>query len=76
MTDSDTLARNRYFAIVASRLVAAAGAVFGLVLLARGVTWERKILGTAIVISAMVVMAVVPAALARRWRSPPPPPQD
>lgn len=71
MTDPDTLARSRYFAIVASRLVAAAGAVFGLVLLSRGVAWEQKILGTAIVISAMIVMAVVPAALARRWRTPP-----
>ena len=71
MTESDALARNRYFAIVASRIIAAAGAVFGLVLLSRGVTLERKILGTAIVISAMIVMAVVPAALARRWRTPP-----
>ncbi|MEG3125238.1 hypothetical protein [Sphingomonas sp. GB1N7] len=71
MTDPDTTARNRYFAIVASRIVAAAGAVFGLVMLSRGVALEQKILGTAIVISAMVVMAVVPAALARRWRTPP-----
>ena len=71
MADPDTLARNRYLAIVASRLVAAAGAVFGLVLLSRGISIGQKILGTAIVISAMIVMAVVPAALARRWRTPP-----
>ncbi|QQV76884.1 hypothetical protein H5J25_16055 [Sphingomonas aliaeris] len=71
MTDPDTLARNRYLAIVASRPVAAAGAVFGLVLLSRGISIGQKILGTAIVISAMIVMAVVPAALARRWRTPP-----
>lgn len=71
MADPDTLARNRYLAIVASRLVAAAGAVFGLVLLSRGISVGQKILGTAIVISAMIVMAVVPAALARRWRTPP-----
>jgi hypothetical protein len=71
MADPDTLARNRYLTIVASRLVAAAGAVFGLVLLSRGISIGQKILGTAIVISAMIVMAVVPAALARRWRTPP-----
>ncbi len=71
MADPDTLARNRYLAIVASRLIAAAGAVFGLVLLSRGISIGQKILGTAIVISAMIVMAVVPAALARRWRTPP-----
>lgn len=71
MADPDTLARNRYLAIVASRLIAAAGAVFGLVLLSRGISVGQKILGTAIVISAMIVMAVVPAALARRWRTPP-----
>ena len=71
MADPDTLARNRYLAIVTSRLVAAAGAVFGLVLLSRGMSIGQKILGTAIVISAMIVMAVVPAALARRWRTPP-----
>lgn len=71
MADPDTLARNRYLAIVASRLVAAAGAVFGLVLLSRGISIGQKVLGTAIVISAMIVMAVVPAALARRWRTPP-----
>ena len=71
MADPDTLARNRYLAIVASRLVAAAGAVFGLVLLSRGISVGQKILGTAIVISAMIVMAVVPTALARRWRTPP-----
>ena len=71
MADPDNLARNRYLAIVASRLVAAAGAVFGLVMLSRGIGLEQKILGTAIVISAMIVMAVVPVALARRWRTPP-----
>lgn len=71
MADPDTLARNQYLAIVASRLVAAAGAVFGLVLLSRGISIGQKVLGTAIVISAMIVMAVVPAALARRWRTPP-----
>jgi hypothetical protein len=71
MADPDTLARNRYLAIVASRLVAAAGAVFGLILLSRGISLGQKVLGVGIVISAMIVMAVVPAALARRWRTPP-----
>jgi hypothetical protein len=66
---SDTRARNRWLAIVAARLAAAAGAVLGLILVARAPGWGDKVLGVAIVLSALAVMAIVPTALARRWRS-------
>lgn len=65
----DTQARNRWFAIVAARIAATAGAVLGLVLIARALDWPTKLLGIAIVLAALYVMAVVPKALASRWRS-------
>ena len=67
----ETTARNRYFIMVGVRIAAAAGAVFGVVLLGRAHDWPNKILGTAIVLAALYVMAVVPLAMARRWRTPP-----
>lgn len=65
----DKIARNRWFTIVATRVAAAAGAVLGLILLARAADWPTKILGIAIVLSALYMMAVIPKALAHRWRS-------
>ena len=65
----DTQARNRWFAIVATRLAATAGAVLGLILVARAHDWPTKALGIAIVLAALYMMAVVPRALAHRWRS-------
>jgi len=65
----DTLARNRWFAIVATRLTAAAGAVLGLLLVGRAHDWPTKLLGVAIVLAALYMMAVIPKALAHRWRS-------
>ncbi|MEH3159715.1 MAG: hypothetical protein PGN08_12760 [Sphingomonas taxi] len=66
---AETQARNRWFAIVATRLAATAGAVLGLILLARATDWPDKVLGVAIVLAALYMMAVVPRALAHRWRS-------
>lgn len=63
-------ARRRWLALVGARLGGTAGAVLGLVLAARATTWPPKLLGIAIVLSALVVIAIVPAGLARRWRSP------
>ncbi|MDF0490861.1 hypothetical protein PX554_22275 [Sphingomonas sp. H39-1-10] len=57
--------------LVSARLAATAGAVFGLVLIARADAAVPKIIGTALVLSALFMMAVVPRALARRWRTPP-----
>lgn len=73
MTERDQQARNRYLLMTAARLVGVAGAVFGIVLIGRADTLGPKILGVAIVVSALVVMAVVPRSLARRWRTPPSP---
>jgi hypothetical protein len=70
MTSEDT-ARNRWFAIVAVRLAATAGSVMGLILLGRAADTPTKVLGVAIVLAGLYMMAVVPRALAARWRTPP-----
>ena len=63
-------ARDKYLVMTLSRIVTAAGAAFGLVLIARATTTGPKLLGVAIVIMALVVMAIVPRHLAQRWRTP------
>ncbi len=65
-------ARSRWLVLVLVRLVTAMGAVLGVLLLARGEELGRKLLGGGIVIAALWTMAIVPRALARRWRSPRP----
>jgi hypothetical protein len=70
MTDADRLARNRYYMIAGVNLLATAGAVFGLVVAGRAHGWELRVLGGAILLSALYCMAVVPRYLARRWRTP------
>ena len=72
MTPRDP-ALGRWAIIATVRIAAAAGAVFGLVLAARAVAWGPKVLGIAIILSALFMMAVVPRGLVERWRSPPPP---
>jgi hypothetical protein len=72
MTDADRLARNRYFMIAGVNLVATAGAIVGLLVAGRSNSWEGSVLGGAILLSALYVMAVVPRSLARRWRTPQP----
>lgn len=62
-------ARRRWFAIIGVRFAGVVGAILGLVLAARAPGLAPKILGVAIVLSALVVIAVVPASLAHRWRS-------
>ncbi len=62
-------ARNRWFAIVAIRIVTAIGAVFGVVLLARATDTPLRLLAIAIVLSALYAMAILPRALAQKWRS-------
>ena len=45
------------------------GAVLGVLLIARAGTWPPKVLGVVIVLAALYMIAVVPRALAHRWRS-------
>jgi hypothetical protein len=73
MSPTEAQARNRYYAMNAVNIVATAGAVFGLVIAGRSSTWTGSILGGAIILSALYVMAVVPRAMARRWKTPTPP---
>jgi len=71
MTPEDIQARNRYYMMMGVNLLAVAGAVFGLVLAGRSHTTPQTVLGGAIVLSALYMMAVVPRAMARKWRTPP-----
>lgn len=71
MTEAERLARKRYYLIMAVNLAATAGAVLGLLVAGRSDDTLHKILGSALILSALYVMAVVPRALARRWRTPP-----
>lgn len=71
MSDVIDPARNRWFAMMGVNLVATAGAVFGLVIAGRATGWEMRVLGAAILLSSLYMMAVVPRAMARRWRTPP-----
>ena len=75
MTDPDPAitARNRWLALTVTRIAGSAGAIFGLILIARAQTIAPKILGVAIVLSALLMIATVPRSLAHRWRTPPSP---
>lgn len=66
---AEKLARDRYFSMIAAEMTGVAGAVFGLVLIGRAQARWQEWLGAAIVVAAMAVIAVVPRAMARRWRS-------
>ncbi len=66
-------ARSRYFAIAGVRIIGALGAVLGVVLIARAHVLWPKVLGVALVLSALYMTAAVSGALAARWRSGPPP---
>lgn len=63
-------AQGRWLALVGVRLAGAGGAMLGLILIARAYAWPQKALGVAIVLSALLLIAVVPKALAHRWRTP------
>lgn len=70
MTDADRLAQKRYFMIQGVNIAACAGAVLGLLIAGRAVTSFHTILGGALILASLYVMAVVPRALAKRWRTP------
>ena len=73
MSVPEHVAQRRWLALVGIRIVGVAGAVFGMVIAARAQEWPVKVVGILLVLSALVVIAVVPASLAHRWRSPPAP---
>ncbi|HEX4693233.1 hypothetical protein [Sphingomonas sp.] len=71
MTDmTPAQSRNRFWIINAFRLLGTAGAVFGVILAARADQWPIKLLGGALVLSAIYMAWTIPAALAHRWRTP------
>ncbi|MEH3037273.1 MAG: hypothetical protein PGN23_12430 [Sphingomonas adhaesiva] len=60
----------RWAAMMAVRIAATLGAVLGVVLLGRAEDLPTRLLGLAIVAAALWVVAIVPKALAHRWRTP------
>lgn len=60
----------RWAAMMAVRIAATLGAVLGVVLLGRADDLPTRLLGLAIVATGLWVIAIVPKALAHRWRSP------
>lgn len=68
MTDP---ARNRFVIMGLARIAGVAVAVFGVVLLGRAVGTGQSLAAIAIVLGGMGIMALVPRALAQRWRTPP-----
>ena len=68
---ADPIARQRWLVIILTRIAGTAGAVLGLVLIGRSPDLAPRILGAAIVLSALLMIAIVPRSLARRWRTPP-----
>lgn len=67
---SEDIARNRWLMMVLVRLAGSIGAVLGVVLLGKAEDAPTKVLGVAIVLAALYMIATVPRALARKWRTP------
>ncbi len=67
---TEAQSRNRYYAMSAVNLLATAGAVLGLVIAGRSTSYGYTVLGGAIILSSLYMMAVVPRAMARRWKTP------
>ena len=70
MSPEDGRARRRWLAIQGARLAGSAGALLGVALVARAHAFPVKVLGIALALSALLMSATVPRALARRWRTP------
>lgn len=72
MTDADRLAQKRYYLMTGVNLAGAAGAVLGLLIAGRSQTTEHTLLGGALILASLYIMAVVPRAMARKWKTPTP----
>lgn len=70
MTEADRLARTRYYVMTGVNLAGAMGAFLGLLIAGRSVTTFHSLLGGALILTSLYVMAVVPRSLARRWKTP------
>lgn len=70
MTEADRLARTRYYMMTGVNLAGAAGAVLGLLLAGRAQNDYQLYLGGALLLASLYMMAVVPRAMARRWKTP------
>ena len=70
MTDADRIARNRYFLMTGVNLVAVGGAVLGLLIAGRSQDNLTSILGGALILVSLYCMAIVPRAMARKWKTP------
>lgn len=73
MTEEERLARKRYFTMTGINLAGALGAVLGLLIAGRAATTGQTLLGGALILASLYMMATVPRSLARRWRTPPQP---
>jgi uncharacterized membrane protein YfcA len=60
----------RWAALSAVRIIGSFGAVLGVILVGRADDTGPKVLGVAIVLASLWMLASVPRALAARWRSP------
>ena len=67
----DALAYRRWLTLTLVRLFLAADAVFGLMLIGRATTLLPKLIGMGLVLGSLLMMALIPRALTRRWRTPP-----
>ena len=61
--------RARWLALTGVRLLGIAGALLGVVLIARAHTTGPKAIGAGLVLAALYFMATVTGALTHRWRS-------
>jgi len=69
MTVPLSVARRRWLMLQVARIAGVAGAILGLMLVARAPDWPSKVIGIALTLSAIVVTVIAPAGLAHRWRS-------
>lgn len=69
MSDDGDPAARRWLLLTLARIVPVAGAVLGLMLIARAADLPTRVLGAGVVLSALLVLATLPRHLAARWRS-------
>lgn len=69
--EAEAQARNRYFVITAMRMLGAAMVVFGIMITAGRFEGIPQAAGYVLAVIGLIDIAIVPRALARRWRTPP-----